>query len=207
MIASLKYWHYFCRMGNHPTGWTLLYRVTHQVVTNLPWTSKQKFRFGLDRPGQNGTFVLKSTGGSSRPDVSPCTKTPHRMFCLYGKYCYNARLPSEHWFPRFRKEIRYCLTLLWWSTEAAKHNLKLLWITQMRFCRRKMELFTVKCEYSIIFFEVLHWWSSSVQCYSHTLTALSHNINPFKNYFHFCEKSSDFVLISLCGTVAIFRQC
>ena len=28
---------------------------------------------GQDRPGQNGTFVLKSTGGSSQPDVSPCT--------------------------------------------------------------------------------------------------------------------------------------
>ena len=28
------------------------YKVTHQVVTNLPLTSKQKFRFGLARPGQ-----------------------------------------------------------------------------------------------------------------------------------------------------------
>ena len=27
------------------------YRVTHQVVTNLPLTSKQKFRFGLAWPG------------------------------------------------------------------------------------------------------------------------------------------------------------
>ena len=44
----------------------------HQVLTNLPLTSKQKFRFGFSRPGQNGTFVMKSTGGSSQPDVSPC---------------------------------------------------------------------------------------------------------------------------------------
>ena len=29
-----------------------LYRVTHQVVQNLLWTSKQKFCFGLVRPGQ-----------------------------------------------------------------------------------------------------------------------------------------------------------
>ena len=29
------------------------YRVTHQVVTNLPLTSKQKFPFGLVCPGQN----------------------------------------------------------------------------------------------------------------------------------------------------------
>ena len=53
------------------------YRVTHQVVTNLPLTSKQSSLFawpGLAWPGQNGTFVLKSTGGSSQPDVSPCTK-------------------------------------------------------------------------------------------------------------------------------------
>ena len=28
------------------------YRVTHQVVTNLPLTSKHKFRFGLVRSGQ-----------------------------------------------------------------------------------------------------------------------------------------------------------
>ena len=27
---------------------------------------------GQDRQGQNGTFVLKSTGGLSQPDVSPC---------------------------------------------------------------------------------------------------------------------------------------
>ena len=28
------------------------HRVTHQVVVNLPFTSKQKFGFGLARPGQ-----------------------------------------------------------------------------------------------------------------------------------------------------------
>ena len=43
-----------------------IYRLTHQVVTNLPLSSKQKFRFGLACPGL-------STGGSSQPDVSPCT--------------------------------------------------------------------------------------------------------------------------------------
>ena len=32
--------------------WSTAYRVTHQVVTNLPLTSKQKFRFSLARPGQ-----------------------------------------------------------------------------------------------------------------------------------------------------------
>ena len=30
----------------------LMYRVTHQVVQNLPLTSKKKFSFGLARPGQ-----------------------------------------------------------------------------------------------------------------------------------------------------------
>ena len=30
----------------------LIYRVTGQLVQNLPLTSKQKFRFGLARPGQ-----------------------------------------------------------------------------------------------------------------------------------------------------------
>ena len=29
-----------------------LYRVTHHVGQNLPLTSKQKFRFGLARPGK-----------------------------------------------------------------------------------------------------------------------------------------------------------
>ena len=35
----------------------ILYRVTHQVVANLPLTSK-KFRFGLARPGQAKTEHL-----------------------------------------------------------------------------------------------------------------------------------------------------
>ena len=50
-----------------------LYRVTIQLVMNLPLNSKQKFRFGLARPGENGTFVLQSTGGSSQAEWSPCT--------------------------------------------------------------------------------------------------------------------------------------
>ena len=29
-----------------------MYRVTHQVDSNLPLTSNQKFRFGLSKPGQ-----------------------------------------------------------------------------------------------------------------------------------------------------------
>ena len=47
-----------------------VYRVTYQVVKNLLLTSKQKFRFGLARPGQARPsqakvelLVLKSTGG------------------------------------------------------------------------------------------------------------------------------------------------
>ena len=48
-----------------------LYRVTHHVVQNLPLTSKQKVRFGLDRPCQSDTFVFKSTGGFAQRDVSP----------------------------------------------------------------------------------------------------------------------------------------
>ena len=34
------------------SGRPALYRVTIQLVANLPLTSEQKFRFGLDRPGQ-----------------------------------------------------------------------------------------------------------------------------------------------------------
>ena len=34
--------------------------------------SKQKFGFGLARPGQNRNFVLRSTGGFVQRDVSPC---------------------------------------------------------------------------------------------------------------------------------------
>ena len=48
------------------------YRATHDIVSNLPLTSKQKFRFDLAWPGQNGTFVLRSTGGLIQHDVSPC---------------------------------------------------------------------------------------------------------------------------------------
>ena len=48
-------------------GMGAIYRVAIQLVANLPLTSKQKFHFGLarpGRPGQNGTYVLKSTGGT-----------------------------------------------------------------------------------------------------------------------------------------------
>ena len=34
------------------------YRVTHQVVTNLPLTSQQKFRFGLACPDQAKTELM-----------------------------------------------------------------------------------------------------------------------------------------------------
>ena len=41
--------------------WAILfiyvYRVTIQLVQNLPLTSKKKFCFGLSWPGQSGTFV------------------------------------------------------------------------------------------------------------------------------------------------------
>ena len=47
------------------------------VCDEPPVDFKTKVLFwpGLSWPGQNGTFVLKSTGGSSQPDhdVSPCT--------------------------------------------------------------------------------------------------------------------------------------
>ena len=48
------------------------YRVTQQVVHNLLLTSKQKFHFGLDCPGQSGTFVLKSTEVVNYLIGSPC---------------------------------------------------------------------------------------------------------------------------------------
>ena len=49
------------------------YRVTIQLVINLLLTSKQKFLWpGLAQSGQSGTFVLKSTGGSSQAEWSPC---------------------------------------------------------------------------------------------------------------------------------------
>ena len=30
-----KYWHYFCRMGNHPMGWPLLYEDTPRDVLSI----------------------------------------------------------------------------------------------------------------------------------------------------------------------------
>ena len=63
-----------------------LSRTKRTLVMNLPLTPKQKFCFGLARlcqarpgqarPGQarlNGTFVLKSSGGSSQAEWSPCS--------------------------------------------------------------------------------------------------------------------------------------
>ena len=40
------------RIFGASNGMSTAYRVTHQVVVNLPLTTKQKFRFGLARPGQ-----------------------------------------------------------------------------------------------------------------------------------------------------------
>ena len=49
-----------------------LYRVTHQVVSNLLLTSKQKLHFSIRSMYWNATFVLMSTGGLEQPDGSPC---------------------------------------------------------------------------------------------------------------------------------------
>ena len=63
---------FFCISLRYPS----IYRLTYHVGQNLPLTSEQKFRFGLPgqgRPGQNGTCVLKSTGGFGQRDGSPCS--------------------------------------------------------------------------------------------------------------------------------------
>ena len=39
----------------------IVYRVTHQVVTNLPLTSKQKFRFGLAKATRLVSLAFAST--------------------------------------------------------------------------------------------------------------------------------------------------
>ena len=52
------------------------YRVTHHIVKNLPLTSNKSSVLAwpaLAWPGQSETFVLKSTGGFSQRDGSPCT--------------------------------------------------------------------------------------------------------------------------------------
>ena len=72
------------------------YRVTYQVVTNLLLTSKQKLCFGLARPDRKETFVLKSTGGSPQPDVSPCI-------------VYSNPFPNSHWLPCI--SITFCISL------------------------------------------------------------------------------------------------
>ena len=56
-----------CSLYNDTTG-----QLTIQLVQNLPLTLKQKFCFGLARPGQNGTLFVKSTGGFAQGDWSPC---------------------------------------------------------------------------------------------------------------------------------------
>ena len=47
------------------------YMVTHQVDSNLPLTTKQKWRFCTWASYRN--FVLMSTGGLNQRDVSPCS--------------------------------------------------------------------------------------------------------------------------------------
>ena len=49
-----------------------LYRVTIQVVPNLPLTSKQKFCYSIRPMYWNATFVLMSTGGLAQPEWSHC---------------------------------------------------------------------------------------------------------------------------------------
>ena len=79
-MVSIRFVLYFGQFSNlvsfkSRSFFTHKYRVTHHVDSNLQLTSNQKFHFGLarsDRPGQNGTFVLKSTGGLNQRDVSPC---------------------------------------------------------------------------------------------------------------------------------------
>ena len=49
--------------------WASIYRVTNQVMQNLDLKNGPP---GQGRPGQNGTFVLKSMGGFAQTDLSPC---------------------------------------------------------------------------------------------------------------------------------------
>ena len=46
----------------------------HFSTMNFPITGRH-IKLRKTRPGQNGTFVLKSTGGFAQPDVSPCITT------------------------------------------------------------------------------------------------------------------------------------
>ena len=68
-----------CHFPNSKLQKNKMYRVTIPLVQNLLLTSKQKFRFGLARTGQSGTFVLKSTGGFEQVEWSPCSYN-HRTF-------------------------------------------------------------------------------------------------------------------------------
>ena len=51
------------------------YRVTIQVVSNLPLSQKQKFHFSTWASYYNRTFILMSTAGLTHPEWSPCTST------------------------------------------------------------------------------------------------------------------------------------
>ena len=58
------------------TGWHIRLWRTSRWHQN--WSSVLAW-LGQDRPGQNGTTVLKSTGGSSQPHASPCTFSQSRL--------------------------------------------------------------------------------------------------------------------------------
>ena len=49
---------------------------------HVDFTTKVPLWPGQTRPGQNGTFVLKSTGGFAQRDVSPCTGMAKK--CVLG---------------------------------------------------------------------------------------------------------------------------
>ena len=68
---SVETFHLVCQLIHSD-----IYRVTIPLVQNLPLTSKQKFRFCLAWPGQNGTFVLKSRGGFEQVEWLPQSGNP-----------------------------------------------------------------------------------------------------------------------------------
>ena len=60
-------WHNF--KSSDCTGWHIM------LIKTFHWHQNKGSVFawpGQIRPGQNGTFVLKSTGGLAQADVSPC---------------------------------------------------------------------------------------------------------------------------------------
>ena len=48
------------------------YKVTIQVISSLPLTSKQKYCFNIRNLYYNATFVLVPTTGLTQPEWSPC---------------------------------------------------------------------------------------------------------------------------------------